>query len=203
MLKTRLRFTVFSLILTMLVQLASFSMLHAEEGEQMLLSFDKPEAAKQWRTINDNVMGGVSEGKSRITEEKTLEFYGSLSLENNGGFASVRSEAIKLDLDKHGGVVLRVRGDGRPYYCNLHVPTLMPAFSYRAKFDPQKAQWQEIRIPWEDFQATAFGRKLESKSSLEPSKVNAIGFLIADKKAGPFRLEVEWIKGIPKAMKKK
>jgi NADH dehydrogenase [ubiquinone] 1 alpha subcomplex assembly factor 1 len=203
MLETRLRFTVLSSILMMLVQLASSSMLYAEEGEQMLLSFDKPEAAKQWRTINDNVMGGVSEGKSRITKKKTLEFYGSLSLENNGGFASVRSGAIKLDLDKYGGVVLRVRGDGRPYYCNLHVPTIMPAFSYRAKVDTQKAQWQEIRIPWKDFRATAFGRELESKSSLEPSKVNAIGFLIADKKAEPFKLEVEWIKGIPKTAKKK
>jgi len=188
--------------LTMLVQLASSSM-HAEEGEQMLLSFDKPEAAKQWRTINDNVMGGVSEGRSRITEDKTLEFYGNLSLENNGGFASVRSQTVTLDLDKHEGVVLRVRADGRSFYCNLHVPTSMPAFSYRAKFDTKKEQWQEVRIPWKEFRATAFGRELESKSSLETSKVNAIGFLIADKKAGPFRLEVEWIKGIPKATKKK
>ena len=203
MLKNRLRFTVLSSILTMLVQLASSSMLHAEEGEQMLLRFDKPEAAKQWRTINDNVMGGVSEGKSRITEEKTLEFYGNLSLENNGGFASVRSQTVTLDLDKHEGVVLRVRADGRSFYCNLHVPTSMPAFSYRAKFDTKKEQWQEVCIPWKEFLATAFGKELESKSSLDPSKVNAIGFLIADKKAGPFRLEVEWIKGIPKATKKK
>ena len=202
MLKNRLRFTVLSSILTMLVQLASSSM-HAEEGEQMLLSFDKPEAAKQWRTINDNVMGGVSEGRSRITEDKTLEFYGNLSLENNGGFASVRSQTVTLDLDKHEGVVLRVRADGRSFYCNLHVPTSMPAFSYRAKFDTKKEQWQEVRIPWKEFRATAFGRELESKSSLEPSKVNAIGFLIADKKAGPFRFEAEWIKGIPKATKKK
>jgi NADH dehydrogenase [ubiquinone] 1 alpha subcomplex assembly factor 1 len=203
MVRTRFGFSVISSILMMLIQLASSSMIYAEEDKPMLVSFDKPEAAKQWQTINDNVMGGISEGKCRITKEKTLEFSGNLSLENNGGFASVRSKAVKLDLDKYEGVVLRVRGDGRPFYFNLHVPTAMPAFSHRAKFDTKKNEWQEVRIPWKDFRATAFGRELEKESSLDPSKVNAIGFLIADKKAGPFKLEVEWIKGIPKATKKK
>jgi hypothetical protein len=36
-------------------------------------------------------MGGVSEGKFKITDKKTMEFFGTLSLENNGGFASVRT----------------------------------------------------------------------------------------------------------------
>jgi hypothetical protein len=29
---------------------------------------------------------------------------------------------------------------------------------------------------------------------VDAGKVNSIGFLLADKKAGPFKLEVEWIK---------
>ena len=41
--------------------------------------------------MNDGVMGGVSDGRFRVTERQTLEFYGTLSLENNGGFASVSS----------------------------------------------------------------------------------------------------------------
>jgi NADH dehydrogenase [ubiquinone] 1 alpha subcomplex assembly factor 1 len=203
MVKTRFGFLVISSVLAMLIQMAASSVLNAEEDKQMLVSFDKPEAAKQWQTINDNVMGGISEGKCRITKQKTLEFTGNLSLENNGGFASVRSKAVILDLDKCEGVILRVRGDGRSFYFNLHVPTAMPAFSHRAKFDTKKNEWQEVRIPWKEFRATAFGRELEEESSLDPSKVNAVGFLIGDKKAGPFSLEVEWMKGIPKATKKK
>ena len=31
---------------------------------------------------------------------------------------------------------------------------------------------------------------------LDPSKVNSVGFLLADKQAGPFKLEVDWIKVI-------
>ena len=29
---------------------------------------------------------------------------------------------------------------------------------------------------------------------VDPKEVNALGFLLGDKKAGPFKLEVEWIR---------
>ena len=29
---------------------------------------------------------------------------------------------------------------------------------------------------------------------VDPAEVNGLGFLLGDKKAGPFKLEVEWIK---------
>jgi NADH dehydrogenase [ubiquinone] 1 alpha subcomplex assembly factor 1 len=71
------------------------------------------DAGKEWQTVNDGVMAGVSDGKFKITDKKTLEFYGTLSLENDGGFASVRSKAKKLGLEKGDVLVARVRGDGR------------------------------------------------------------------------------------------
>ncbi|MBM4058506.1 MAG: hypothetical protein FJ275_09770, partial [Planctomycetes bacterium] len=67
-------------------------MFHAggrREGPRTLLDFPGPEAARQWQAVNDGVMGGVSDGRFRITDEGTLQFFGTLSLENNGGFASV------------------------------------------------------------------------------------------------------------------
>ena len=72
----------------------------AQVTPQTLFDFSGSDAAKEWQTVNDGVMGGVSEGKFRITEQKTMEFYGTLSLENNGGFASVRSKAKKLGFEK-------------------------------------------------------------------------------------------------------
>ncbi len=51
-------------------------------------------------TVNDGVMGGVSEAKFKISDKKTMEFFGTLSLANNGGFASVRTKAKKLGLEK-------------------------------------------------------------------------------------------------------
>jgi monofunctional biosynthetic peptidoglycan transglycosylase len=166
----------------------------ANDNPKTLFDFSRADAAMVWQNINDGVMGGVSEGKSRITDKKTLEFYGTLSLENNGGFASVRSKAKKLNLEKGDVLVARVRGDGREYSMNLYVPRPLIAFSYRATVKTKKDEWIEVKLPLDKFQATAFGQLIRDARPADPPEVNALGFLIADKKAGPFKLEVEWIK---------
>lgn len=182
----------------LLMQLAT--VVRAEDNQTMLFDFSKPDSAEAWQTVNDGVMGGVSDGKVRIAE-KNLEFYGTLSLENNGGFASVRSKTAKMDLSKYDGLVFKVRGDGREYYLNVHVPTNQIAFSYRASLKTENDKWNEVTIPFKDLKATSFGRVVENGKPLNPSNVESVGFLLADKKAGPFKLEVSWIKGIPKAGK--
>ena len=60
-------------------------------------------------------LGGVSEGKFKITDAKTMEFFGTLSLENNGGFVSVRTKSKNLAPEIGDTVVAKVRGDGREY----------------------------------------------------------------------------------------
>ena len=80
----------------------------AQDTPIPLFDFTGADAAKQWQAVNDGVMGGVSEGRFKITDEKTMEFFGTLSLANNGGFASVRLKAKKLDLEKGDTLVARV-----------------------------------------------------------------------------------------------
>ncbi len=99
------------LAVPLLIVMGSFVM--AEETPQTLFDFTGADAAKEWQNVNDGVMGGVSEGKFKITDKKTLEFFGTLSLESNGGFASVRTKAKKLGFEKGDTVVAKVRGDGR------------------------------------------------------------------------------------------
>lgn len=166
----------------------------ADDKPQVLFEFAGVDAAKEWQTVNDGVMGGVSEGKFKITEKKTLEFFGTLSLENNGGFASVRTKAKKLGLEKGDTVVAKVRGDGREYTLNLYLNKPLTAFSYRATLQTKKDEWIEVKVPLEKFEATSFGRVVKDAGAVEPEEVNALGLLLGDKKAGPFKLEVEWIK---------
>jgi hypothetical protein len=83
----------------------------ADDTPKTVFDFTETDAAREWQTVNDGVMGGVSDGKFKITDKKPLEFYGTLSLENNGGFASVRSKAKKLGLEK--GDALVARGPGQ------------------------------------------------------------------------------------------
>jgi uncharacterized surface protein with fasciclin (FAS1) repeats len=163
------------------------------DGEETLFDFDSSDAAAQWRTTNDGVMGGRSDGRFKINEEKNMQFFGTLSLENNGGFASVRARGSNLGLERGDSIVARVRGDGREYSLNLYTPTRRTAFSYRAKFRTRKDEWIEVRIPLEEFVATSFGRVVRNQP-LNPSEVNGLGILLGDKKAGPFQLEIDWIK---------
>ena len=64
--------------------------------------------------------------------------FGTLSLANNGGFASVRARGIQLELGDKESIAARVRGDGREYSFNLYTPSRRIAFSYRAKFKTKK-----------------------------------------------------------------
>ncbi len=168
------------------------SILMAADEDRVLFEFGDPEAAQRWQAVNDSVMGGVSEGQFQISNQ-TMEFFGTLSLENAGGFTSVRSRPTKLGLGKGDTLVARVRSDGREYTLNLYVPRPRTAFSYRWTLKTQKNEWVEIRAPLKEFVATSFGRVVPNEP-LNPAEVNAIGFLLSDKQAGPFKLEIEWIR---------
>ena len=157
-------------------------------------AFASPDAAAAWQAVNDGVMGGVSDGRFRITERQTLEFYGTLSLENNGGFASVRSRPRTLGLQTGDTLVVRVRGDGREYQLNLYTSERMRAFSYRAPVKTRSGEWIEVAVPLDRFEATSFGRVLRGAGPVDPRSVTSIGFLLAEKTPGPFALEVAWIK---------
>jgi monofunctional biosynthetic peptidoglycan transglycosylase len=58
----------------------------------------------------------------------------------------------------------------------------------------KKDQWIEAKIPLDTFEATSFGRIVTNAGAVKPAEINSIGFMLGDKKAGPFKLEIEWIK---------
>jgi uncharacterized surface protein with fasciclin (FAS1) repeats len=160
-----------------------------------LADFSDSSLDKQWISVNDNVMRGVSEGGFRITDDKTLVFSGSISLENRGGFASIRSRPTDLKLDDYDTIAVRVKGDGRIYYLDLRTASQRPFGSYRAAVKTQKDAWKEVRIALKDFEYTAFGRRIPRSEALRAKNVQSVGFTLADKQSGPFRLEVSWIRG--------
>ena len=129
----------------------------------------------------------------KINDDKHMEFFGTLSLENNGGFASVRARGGVLGLKTDDVIVARVRGDGRQYNFNVYAQRNLGGYSYRQSFETKKDEWIEVEFPVEKLVATWRGRVFPNEK-LDPSKVTGLGFLLGDKKAGPFKLEVEWIK---------
>lgn len=170
---------------------ATASIANAED--RVLFQFDQPQAAKPWQTVNDGVMGGRSVGRFKINDDQKMEFFGTLSLENNGGFASVRARSGNLGLKKSDVIVARVKGDGREYKFNVYAQNNLGGFSFRQSFPTKKDRWIEVRFPVEKFVATWRGRVFPDRK-LDPEQVSGLGFLLGDKKPGPFKLEVEWIK---------
>ncbi|RMF75487.1 MAG: CIA30 family protein [Acidobacteria bacterium] len=171
----------------------------------MLLAFAAPPAgdlvlidfaagAPAWRAINDGVMGGRSHGEM-IVEDGRAVFRGSLSLENSGGFASVRSRPERRDLSGFSGLRLRVRGDGRTYRLRLRTDDRLDGVSYQVEFATRAGRWIEIVVPFTAFEPVFRGRPVPGHPALDPSRIRTIGLLIADGVPGPFRLEVAWVAG--------
>jgi uncharacterized surface protein with fasciclin (FAS1) repeats len=173
--------------------------IHARgNDEKFLANFKDDESGKGWTSVNDDVMGGISKGGFEITDRNTLLFKGSLSLENNGGFASIRSKPKDLDLTGMKALAVRAKGDGRTYWIELRVTRQMRASSYRADFTTTKGEWKNSIIPLENFKLQAFGQPLPS-DPIKPEEVESVGFTIADKKSGEFELEIESIKAVSQA----
>lgn len=165
----------------------------AEAKGRDLFNFKNPNAQRSWRTVNDGVMGGRSVGRFRITDNETLEFFGNLSLENNGGFASVRARSTNFQLESGDVIVARVRGDGREYKFNVYTQRNLRGFSYRQSFQTKRGEWIEVQFPIDQFVATWRGRVFPNEK-FNYRQAMGLGFLLGDKQPGPFKLEVDWIK---------
>ncbi|MEQ6917524.1 CIA30 family protein [Halomonas aquatica] len=152
------------------------------------VDFGEADEAGRWHAVNDGVMGGISKGGLHA-EEGLGVFAGRLSLDQGGGFASVRREPGDPALGKARGIRLRVRGDGRTYQLRLRTDRLPDGAAYRARF-ATSGEWQTLDLTWGDFETVYRGRRLDDAPPLAPQEIRQLGFLIADRREGDFRLEV-------------
>jgi hypothetical protein len=168
-----------------MVLLACISLAQAADP---MRDFSRADAARGFRVINDAVMGGVS--TSRLSQiDGALVFEGTVSLENNGGFASFRG-AVSIPA---GARTLRVtmRGDGQRYKLALKAEDTNAGAQYQAGFVAPR-EWSTVNFTAADFAASFRGRPVEAPVLAFPD-MRAVGVLIADKQSGPFRLEIRSI----------
>jgi len=163
-----------------------------------IASFENPSDLRNWGVVNDSVMGGISTSRFEQTADGNLLFQGVLSLENNGGFVSIRNRPGSFDLQNVEGFIIKARGDGRTYYLDLRVSGQMTSGSFRAAFRTEKDTWTETFVPTSKFVRQSFGRPFPD-IPLNPSDVNSIGFTLSDKNPGPFKLEIEYVRATSSA----
>lgn len=151
-------------------------------------------AAQQWIITNDGVMGGKSTSQFQINKDGNGVFLGTVSLENNGGFASVKNHE-SINLSGFKSIRLSVLGDGNRYSFRLQTGSgnSVNPWSYEMRFDTRPGEWMDIDLPLASFSPTYRGKTPEDAPPLDPSAIKRYGFLISDNQEGDFRLEIDKI----------
>ncbi len=155
----------------------------------MLTDFTSSSADLGWYVVNDNVMGGRSEGDFE-QEQGALIFTGRTNTKG-GGFSSIRTKPMRLDLSNHAGIQLYVRGDGRRYTWRLTTTARWRGrqVSYWADFDTRNGTWSMVNIPFSSFIPQYRGYQLDGPA-LDPGQITGMGLMIYDKQDGPFELSL-------------
>jgi monofunctional biosynthetic peptidoglycan transglycosylase len=166
----------------------------SQDSDERLLFDSGRDSAADWLIVNDGVMGGVSSSAFADSDSAFATFAGELSLENNGGFASVRGLVDEGAVAGGAAIAMRVRGDGRTYQLRFRTDRRFDGISYMAEFSTDARDWQTVTISLAAFEPTWRGRRPRGAPPLDPARIQQIGILLADKNEGPFRLDVDWIR---------
>jgi monofunctional biosynthetic peptidoglycan transglycosylase len=153
------------------------------------LNFDDNNELDNWIIVNDTVMGGRSRASLGLTE-KGLTFEGILSLQNNGGFASIRRVYNGKEWVAGKAIKLSLIGDGRPYQFRIRTNRRVDDYAYVASFNTEKGQVISHTFVESDFTAQFRGRLIRGAPALDFSNIEQLGIMLADKTPGPFALTV-------------
>jgi len=161
------------------------------EGEVIMEDFDSKNLLN-WKIVNDSVMGGRSDATLKLKNNLYGVFNGYLSLQNNGGFSSIRAY-YPPDLINVKSITIRIKGDGRQYSFGVRGNTSNWA-SYTHTFNTVKNKWIEKELMIKDFYPLYRGYYLNDMPLLSEMVIKEIGFMLSDKQTGPFELEIDWIR---------
>ena len=156
----------------------------------VIFDFTKNSNFENWQIINDNVMGGMSRSAMSINENGNAVFKGSISLENNGGFCSVRYNPEEIRVTDFKKAAIRIKGDGKRYQFRIKA-NRNDNHSYIFYFKTT-GNWETIEIPLNEMYPVFRGRKLDMPD-FSHNSIEEIAFLIGNKKEEAFQLEIDKI----------
>jgi NADH dehydrogenase [ubiquinone] 1 alpha subcomplex assembly factor 1 len=160
---------------------------------KVLFDFTDPNTADVWHAIDDRVMGGISRSELRSAPTGHAVFEGEVSLECNGGFASVRSSPGERGIRGAETCLIEVRGDPKQFKLSLLTDDGFDSLNYQASFTPASSAWQPLQLPLAEFRATFRGRELLEAPPLDAARIRQVGLMIASRQAGPFALDIRRI----------
>ncbi len=143
-----------------------------------------------WMIVNDGVMGGRSSSRFKVKDD-ILHFSGTLSLENNGGFVSLRSPYGSTDLSVYKKLVITYKLDHGEmgFSMNRHQQYYLP--NYKVYLE-QSEEWKTVTFKLKNFEEEVMAKKTGKAIPAEALKeIIRIGFIKSDKDTTPFELQVK------------
>ncbi len=158
--------------------------------QMTLFDFNFESNIRNWKIVDDVVMGGRSNGNFKINDTGYGEFSGDVSLKNNGGFSSVRYNFNTVSSSNFKSFQLRIKGDGNPFQFRVKSSNRQ-RFSYIYTFNTS-GDWETISIPFNKMEPAFRGYKLD-QPNFDGVQMEEIAFLIGNKKEQSFKLFIDSI----------
>lgn len=158
--------------------------------QMTIVDFSKKTDISKWLVVVDGVMGGESTGRFFLNNDGYAQFEGSISLENNGGFSSVRYDLPAVDIENYSQIQIRLKGDGKNYQLRVKNKA-QNYYSYISEFSTN-GEWQTIQIALKNMFPSFRGRKLD-QPNFDHDTLEEITFLIGNKKEENFCLLIDKI----------
>lgn len=171
------------LIATLLVMALSLN-------SDIIFDFSSNSDVQNWRILDDVVMGGRSNGEFSISEDGHGLFRGEISLENNGGFSSVRYFMNDMPIKAENTVRIRLKGDGKTYQLRIK-NNRRYEYAYVHEFKTS-GEWQELEVAVGDMYPIYRGNRL-NRPNFNHDSINELSFLIGNGKPETFKLLVDKI----------
>ena len=143
-----------------------------------------------WAVLDDVVMGGRSSGTFYLNKEGHGVFEGRVSLENNGGFSSLRYNFDARNAKPNSKILFKVKGDGKSYQFRVKSKS-SDYYSYITTFKSSE-DWEIIEVKLSDMYPAFRGRDLDMPN-FDKESIEEIAFLIGNKKEENFKLEIDYI----------
>ncbi|MFM9824847.1 CIA30 family protein [Flavobacterium sp.] len=157
---------------------------------QLIFDFNHNSNITDWNIVDDVVMGGRSNGKFKIDNDGNGVFSGDVSLENNGGFSSVRYQFEKINTTKDSKVIIRLKGDGKEYQFRIK-NNRNTYYSYITSFKTS-GNWETIVFNLKDLYPSFRGQTMNIPN-FTGNSIEEIVFLIGNKKNESFTLVLDKI----------
>jgi len=175
--------------------------------------FDRPEVLKDFIVTSDKDHNdGFSECSLELNRYNKALFSGILSTQvpkdgklKRTGYCNMICKRPRKSFGRdsyfewmaYTHLLLRVRGDGRPYFINISCEGYFDVnwhdiYSY-ILYTRGGPYWQFVKIPFSKFYMASKGRIQDKQSPVPLTRITQFGISIMDKVSGPYHLEIDYV----------